>query len=245
MAGPVFFPVNEIERRQIFDIINFSEAKIWRYVGDLLSARLNIDGGDQDAIREAIVYGGQYLYHYVMIKLFAAFPDHFHYAQRGPLLYRFVWMEVGSSHVNVLHKGALWHDSYQKAIADGLKYTMSYAFIEDDDPAPPLLSVESLCQCQLPKCPYSDDVFCITNCACTNDHWYSLPRLSAVSSGSTGAHQICYLGENNYKVRVERLPLPLKCATGELHAFCLPRSDTYFYSQHKNIARAFRDFTLL
>ena len=244
MAGAVFFPVNDVERRQIFDIVNLSEEAVWKYIGSLLSNKLNIDGCDQDAIREAIVYGGQYLYHYVMIKLFSAFPGRFRYRQDGPLLYRFVWMEVGPRHVNVLHKGTLWHNSYHKAIVDGLKYILSYTFIDEDSYAQPLLSVESLCQCQLPKCPYSDDVYCIEHCTCTNSHWYTLPRLSAVSAGSSNDSQLCYLGESNYKVRVMRLTLPLKSIAGQLYAFCIPRTDTYFYSTQKNISRAFHEFTL-
>ena len=243
MSGTIIYPINEVERRQVFDIVHLSEDKVWRYIGNLLSDKFNIDGGDQDAIRETIVNNGQFLYHYVMIKLFQAFPNKFHYQQNGPLLYRFIWLEVRPSYSHVLHKGTLWHSSYQSAISDGLKYISSYDFFSEDDPAKPLLSVESLCQCQLPKCPYSSDVFCIDNCTCTNVDWYSMPRPCAVSAGGGCHSQICTVGGDDYKVLVIRLSLELKRPLGNLHVFCIPRTDTYFFSRHKRISQAFRSFT--
>ena len=245
MASTVIFPLNEVERRHVFDIIHFSQDKIWRYVGSLLADKFDVDAGDQDAIRETIVHKGQFLYQYVLLKLMDAFPGKFEHLQSGPLLYRFIWLEITRRHANVLHKGTLWHSSPASALTDGLKYISSYDCIASaDDSAHVLLSVESLCQCQVLKCPFLDDIYCIDNCHCTNTNWYSYSRPCALPAG-TGCHsQICVVDQTT-KVLVIRLSLELKTCHGDLHAFCIPRTDTYFYSRHKTISRAFRDFITL
>ena len=173
----------------------------------------------------------------------AAFPGKIQYRQTGTLLYRFLWAEVSSQGHHVLHKGTLWHTTYQSAISDGLQYMASYDFIADDDHATPILSVESLCQCQLLKCPFRDDIYCLENCTCPTPDSYILPRPAAIDGGG-GCHKlVCHLPGTSTKVLVIRLSLELVTRHGTLHAFCIPRTDTYFYSKHKRIASAFLEFT--
>lgn len=247
MACPVLHPLNEIERQQLCEILHFSsDARVWQYVCQVFQPYFDFNQ-DTDLFREKILSHGQSMFHFMLLKLCSRFDNSlFSYKHRSKMMmYRYVWLEIDSCaphRVHVMNKGSLWYTKLSTALHAGRKYRPNYDLPSSFQPPQVILTVESMCRCQMVTCPLTEDIFTTENCEC-DGHSYISQRKFPIAKGESYFHgQICITSDNK-KVLVIRLANNIVDASNNtLYCFCIPRSDCYFMSRSKRISLAFKEF---
>lgn len=243
MAFPVLHPLSEGERRQLCDILHFTEdERVWKYLCEAFRPIFAFSA-DTDLFRERMMECGQAMFHHMLFMLQTRFSHSlFTYKHSSKtLMFRYVWLEVDKSSVHVVNKGSIWYDSSLHALSAGRKYRPSL-----DCPASHqqqiILTVESLCHCQLMTSSLTDDVYAIDNCQCGGEFYLSRRKLAQHDSSSFFHAQTCILRDNK-RILVIRLPATIiDSYDNVLYCFCIPRSDTYFMSRSKRIGDAFKTY---
>lgn len=246
MASPIFHPLSEADREQLCAILHSTkDVQVWEFLCEVFQNIFSFNN-DQDIFREKMVTYGQGMFHYMLLKLQSRFTNPlFTYKHTSKsMFYRYIWMEVDGGRENDLHvltKGALWFDKLTSALTSGRKYPPSIDFVTKRQ-SQLILSVESMCRCQMLPSNLTGDVFTIDNCHCDGRVYVARRKLARQNPCTSSHPQTCVVNDNQ-RVLVIRLAASIvDMFDNKMYCFCIPRSDTYFMSKSEKIPQAFREY---